>query len=366
MSQIPFSSDTYSFDELEKRYRKFIAPGFKLLINNRDAVREGMAITSLSVESTTSQETDTVTFTVSNAYNLITRDFKWLGTLLVPATTIEVHLGYTDRMTPLFFGYITSIHIEFQNGESPQLTVTCMDLSFKMMRSRQAKTWSNKKVTDVVKELGQAYGANHFVIDATNKKIPSFPKKPENDYQFLQKLAQSLNYECFIVGKTLFFRKKNKSKTPLMTLSWGKHLKHFSVEQNIADQVTKVTARSWEPANQKVIEASSTGVSKLGTNSRTGPDLMRTLGDFEEILYVNAEDSQDAKEKAEAAMNERGLQLVTGHGECIGLPEIRAGRYIKLDGLGKRLNQPYYITSATHTINQSGYTTRIRVQGNAV
>ncbi|OMF21931.1 hypothetical protein BK133_27585 [Paenibacillus sp. FSL H8-0548] len=366
MSNLKLGTEKHTFDELETKYRNFIAPGFKLLINDKDAVREGMAITSLSVETTTSQESDTITFTIVNAYNLISRDFQWLDQLLVLGTSIEVHMGYTDRMTPMFFGYITSVNVEFLRGEAPKLKVTGMDLSFKMMRGRNAKTWSNKKISDVVKEIGQKYGANSFVIDATTKVIPSFPKKPGNDYQFLQDLAQSLNYEFYIVGKTLYFRKKNVNKTPLMTLSWGKHLMHFNLEQNIADQVTKVTVKSWDAKNQQIIEASSTSVSKIGSNSKTGPDLLKPLGDFEEFLYLNAEDTQDAKEKAEAAMDERAMRLLSGDAECLGLPEVRAGRYIKLDGLGKRLNQPYYIKSATHTIDESGYTTRFRVQGNAV
>jgi phage protein D len=366
MSNMKLGTEKYTFDELEKKYRNFIAPAFKLLINNKDAVREGMAITQLSVETTASEESDTVTFTVGNAYNVVTRDFEWLEKQLVLGKTLEVQMGYTDRLTPVFFGYITSVNVKFPNNGTPQLTVKGMDLSFKMMRGRNAKSWANKKVSDVVKEIGQQYGANSFVIDATQKPLPNFPKKPDNDFQFLQELAQTLNYDFFVVGKTLYFRKKNKSKTPLMTLSWGKHLMNFNVEQNIADQVTKVIVRSWDAKTQKVIEASTESVEKIGSNSKTGSDLLKTLGTFEEYLYVNAEDAQDAKTKAEAVMNERAMKLVSGSGECIGIPEIRAGRYIKLDGLGKRLDQPYYIISAEHTIDQSGYITQFQVQGNAV
>ncbi len=366
MSNIKVGNETFTFDQLEKKYRNFIAPAFKLLISNKDAVREGMAITSLSVDTKSSGESDIVTFTISNAYNLIKRDFMWLDKLLVLGKTIEVHLGYTDRLTPVFFGYITAVDVKFPKGGTPELTVTGMDLTFKMMRGRNTKTWSNKKISDIVREVGQLHGANQFVIDATNKQFPKLPKKPENDYQFLQDLALSLNYECFVVGKTLYFRRKHKSKKPLLTLAWGKHLLSFDVEYNLAEQVTKVHVKSWDSKTQKVIEASSDSVNKIGTNSKTGADLLRTLGQFEEHLLINAEDMQDAKTKAEAAMNERAMKLVTGNGECIGLPEIRAGRYIQLDGLGSRLNQTYYIKSATHTIDESGYTTHFEVQGNAV
>lgn len=366
MSSMKLSSDKYTFDELEKKYRNFIAPGFKLLINNRDAVREGMVITSISVETTTSQQADMVTFTVVNAYNLVTRDFDWLDKLLVPGHSLEVHMGYTDRMTPMFWGYITAVNIEFMNDESPRLTITGMDLSFKMMRGRDARVWSNKHVTDVVRELGQHYGALNFVVDSTSKLVTSLPKKPGNDYQLLQQLAYSLNYEFFIVGKTLYFRKKNKNKTPLMTLLWGKHLSYLNLEHSISEQVTKVTVRNWNAADQNIIKASSAKIDIIGSNSRTGPDLLKTLGNYEENYYLNVEDIKDAQEKADALLNERAMRLVTGSAECLGLPEIRAGRYIKLEGLGQRLNQPYYIQSATHTIDEQGYRTEFRVQGNAV
>lgn len=366
MSNIKLSTEKHTFDQLEKKYRNFIAPAFKLLINNKDAVREGMAITNISVDTTATAESDSISFTVGNAYNAVSRDFQWLDKILTPGKTLEVHMGYTDRLTPIFFGYITAVDVNFPSAGTPEITVTGMDLTFKMMRGQSAKTWTNKKITDVVREIGKSHGANSFVIDPTSKAVPNLQKKPEHDYQFIRDMATTLNYEFYVIGKTLYFRKKNKNKTPLMTLSWGKHLMSFNVEQNIADQVTKVIVKSWDEQNQKVIEASSTSVNKIGTNSKTGVDLLKTMGQFDDYLYLNADSIQDAKEKAEAAMNERGMMLISGQAECLGLPEIRAGRYIKLDGLGKRLNQPYYIKKATHTIDDSGYVTQFEVQGNAV
>jgi hypothetical protein len=366
MSNLKLSNDKYSFDDLETKYRNFIAPAFRLLIDGKDAVKQGMAVSSVSVDTTAQSKADSARFTVSNAYNLVKRDFDWLDDLLVPGKPLEVHMGYTDILTPLFYGYITEVSITFPSSGTPEVSVTGMDLSFKMMRGRSTKSWANQKISDVVKALGQQYGATDFVIDATTETVPVLTKNPKNDYQFILQLAKSLDYEFFVVGKTLYFRKKNTNKTPLMTLSWGKHLISFRVAQNIADQVTKVKVRSWDAKNQQVIEASSTSVNKIGSNSKTGPDLLKSLGEFEENLYVNAENMQEAKTKADAAMNERAMRLVSGEAECIGLPEIRAGRYIKLDGLGAKFNQPYYISSAKHTIGDSGYTTEFSVQGNAV
>jgi len=366
MSNLKLGTDKYSFDELEQKYRNFIAPGFKLLINNTDAVRNGMAVTRITVETSALDGADAVHFPVGNAYDPVKRDFEWLDDLLVPGKPLEVHMGYTDRLEPLFFGYITAVNVNFPPGGAPEVRVTGMDLTFKMMRGRDVKTFANRKISDVVKEIGMEHGATSFVVDPTDKTIPVLQSSPENDYQFLRDLAQSINYEFFVVGKTLYFRKKNENKTPVLTLAWGKHLARFSVEQNLSEQVTEVKVRGWDAKNQKVIEASSSQVNKIGTNSRTGADLLKTMGKFPEYLYIHTDDPQDAKKKADAVMNERAMKLVTGEAECIGLPEIRAGRYIRLEGLGKRLDQPYYISRARHTIDSSGYTTEFTVQGNAV
>ena len=366
MSNLKLSTQSFTFDQLETKYRNFMAPAFKLLIDSKDAVMQGMAISDISVETSVLEEADSVSFNVVNAYDPVKRDFQWLGDLLLPGKPVEVHFGYTDRMTPLFFGYITSISVDFSGEGMPQISVQGMDLSFRMMRGRRAEEYANKKISEVVEQIGRNHGANSFEIDPTSEKIPVLQSKPETDFQFLHDLAKSINYEFFIVGKTLYFRKKNKSTSPMMTLSWGKHLIRCHIEQNLAEQVTGVKVRSWDEKNQKVIEASVTKVNKIGNNPKTGPDLLKTIGTFEEILYVNAEDMQEAKTKAEAVMNERAMRLVQGNAVCIGIPEIRAGLYIKLEGLGARLNQNYYICKAKHTIDSQGYTTEFSIQGNAV
>ncbi|MFD2114156.1 phage late control D family protein [Paenibacillus yanchengensis] len=366
MSDIKLDSKTYTFDQLEKKYRQFIAPGYKIRVDGQDIVKAGMAIRELTVETTIANEADTAMFTIVNGYNLVSRQFEWLGGLLALGKEIEVHIGYTDQMTAIFSGYITNINTEFYPNETPTIAVTGMDLSFKMMRNRAAQTWSNKTISDVVRSIGQQNGISQFEMDSTTEQLPTFTKKPDNDFHFLQMLAQSINYECFVVGKTLYFRKYGHHTSSVITLSLGKHLQYLQMEQSIAEQVSDVTVRSWDAEKQQILIGTASKMQPIGSNTKTGADIMRTLGKFEEVLYLNAADSHDAKLKATAALHRRAMRLVEGEAHCLGLPELRAGRFVTFDGLGKQLNQPYYIKTATHILNEQGYSTRLRVQGNAV
>lgn len=364
MAHVLFNNKNYSFDSLEKKYRNFFSPAFEILIDGKNILREGMAIPSITVDTTTEEKADTCRFSVKNAYDLVKRDFKWLDKLEL-GKYIEVKMGYVDKLETVFYGLITSLNFEYPADDTPQIDVTAMDVSFLMMKGSRSQSWENKKYSDVVKELGKKYCSRVFVDD-TKHKIGTIDKNRVSDFHYIQHLAKQNNYDFFIVGKTMYFRKPLKNIKPVTTLTYGKNLRSYTVDMNLADQVSGFVVRGWDPKKQEVIEAKSKKVTKMGSNSRTGPDILSSLGVTEEYLYTNVETVAEAQAQADDKLNEYAMKVITGSGECIGIPEIRAGRHIKIQGVGKKQNQPYYLTSVTHTINSSGYLTSFNVEGNAV
>jgi hypothetical protein len=53
---------------------------------------------------------------------------------------------------------------------------------------------------------------------------------------------------------------------------------------------------------------------------------------------------------------------LTGGGSAVGDPRIRAGAVVRLEGLGPDFSGDYRVTSATHTIDGSGYKTSFEVR----
>ena len=49
--------------------------------------------------------------------------------------------------------------------------------------------------------------------------------------------------------------------------------------------------------------------------------------------------------------------IITGRGSTVGVPDLRAGSVIVIEGVGKRFSGKYFVTSTTHKIDDSGYTT---------
>ncbi|MEC0230402.1 phage late control D family protein [Paenibacillus alba] len=363
MATLQLDSSSSTYDELAKKYKEFFAPAYLITVDGTK-ISENIAIATIRVETSIDGTADSFSFRVTNAYDVMKNDFQWISEFTL-GKAIDISLGYVDKFTPVFTGFITSVVVDFPEDGAPGLIVRGMDMSYLMMKGTRSRSWNKKKYSDVVTEIAKTYGAKVH-IDATTTEFPTISQSQINDFHFIQNLANLVNYDFFIVGKNLYFRKPLTEMTAVMTLEMGKTLRSLTLDMNLSEQITGVTVRAWDNKELKVIQGESGTIAKLGSNSKTGKDLLASKGDFVEHIYTNAASAEEAKTYADALLNRRAMKLISGTGECIGIPEIRAGRYIKLSGVGKKFDQPYYLTGATHIFDDEGYTTRFQIGGNAV
>lgn len=363
MSDVVLDTKQYKFDELAIKYANFFSPIFEVHVNG-SKISDDIAVTDLRVETTIESKSESFSLQITNAFDLEKSEFKWLDSFTV-GKPILIKAGYLDKLVPVFNGYITSVICDFPEDGVPAIIVRGMDLSFLMMKGAKSNSWEKKKYSDVVKEIAKKHGAK-TKVDDTKEVIGTIAQNQIDDYHFLEHLAGIVNYDFFVVGKTLYFRKPLTDMSPVITLQWGTSLRSLTVDVNIAEQITGVTVRGWDPKEQKAIVGESGAITKLGSNSKTGKDIMNSLGKYVEFVLANVGSAAEAKDKANSLLNKRSMRLISGSGESIGIPEIRAGRYIELAGVGKKHSQPYYIVSATHLIDKDGYVTRFQLEGNAI
>ncbi|PYI55183.1 phage late control D family protein [Paenibacillus flagellatus] len=363
MAQLELSTDSFTYADLAKTYKNFFAPAAEITVNG-NKIPDGIPVSFVRVDTTVEPTADSFAIRISNAFDWQKSEWNWLD-LFAVGTPIDIKLGYVDKFAPVFSGYITSVTVEFQEGEGAVLLVRGMDLSFFMMKGTRMQTWNEKKYSDIVKEIASRHKATPHVDD-TPDKLPTISQNMMDDFHFVQHLARLMNYDFFVVGKHLYFRKPLTQTTPVVTLKWGSELRSLSIEHNLAEQLTAVKIRHWDDKDQKVATGEAGAITKLGSNSKTGKDVLAAIGDYTETLYMNASSADEAKNYATAYLANRAMKLVSGTGECNGIPELRAGRYLKLDGAGAKFNQPYYLTSVSHMLDSDGYITRFKLGGNAI
>jgi phage protein D len=112
---------------------------------------------------------------------------------------------------------------------------------------------------------------------------------------------------------------------------------------------------------QYTATASDLPTSSSGEN---GPSTVATrFSDRQDIVVDHPVTSQqEAKTLAIAMLRERAYSYITATGQVIGLPDLRPGNQVEVEGLGKRFSGKYYVTKCEHALGSSGYLTTLTVR----
>ncbi|MGE5381386.1 MAG: phage late control D family protein [Methylocystaceae bacterium] len=353
---------TYAVSDLTTKYKEFVAPAFQILIDGQDLKESHLIIHNLTIENSL-DKADSFSFRVVNAFSPLIKQFQ-LANIAI-GKEIEIKPGYVDVLETVFKGYITSLRYELTPEEETTVVVSGMDKSFKLMKGVKSRVFKDVKDSDVASQLISEGGLT-AKVDSTSIVYTTLQQVAVSNYQFLRWLAERNGYEFFVSGDQAHFRKPPSAGSSSVTLVWGQTLLSLYLEDDISDQTGTVKVRSWDPQTKAALLGVSGSISKIGSGDDGTALLNKLLGKVEDNYFSEARTQNQLEIEAKAIKDRSAMKLVSGEATCIGMPEIRAGKFIQLSGLGSELSQQYYVLSARHCIDESGYTTTISIGGNAI
>jgi uncharacterized protein len=168
-------------------------------------------------------------------------------------------------------------------------------------------------------------------------------------------------------GYVLRFQFLMQDYSPSVTLQWGQSLMDFTPRLTTVGDIFGVSARVWIATLQvEFVIVVSWDYDRATFNLMIYPG----LGDISSILGGNASKTISIKPTGfPTALRDILTELLprlnnrlTGSGSTIGNLKIKAGKVINLIGLGSQFSGLYRITSATHTLDGSGYRTNFKAR----
>jgi phage protein D len=376
------------YDEsIDPTNRDFYAPGFELRIDGvglpRGVLRDVMEVTYHDDVN----EIDGFELTVNN-WDDGTRRCKYIGsettaqlnstaqasqlfTLFDPGgKTAELALGYAGNMQKMVRAAFTTMEPNFPESGPPVLTVRGSNI-LKGLRTKQfTKDWSNLTPSAIALNF-------NTLRDGSKPRLPSpwkvvtndqaasaeavidyVAQKNQYDVDFLLQLAHGQGYvlEADEDAQEIYFGPSQSSIPTNYQLAWGKGLMSFKPSLTTANQWKSVTVRGWDRQTQKPISV---------TVGQDHPQVKKLNSDLASLVPDRQEQKVDlpvftvaeAKQRALAIMLDRSKEIVTAHGKTVGLPKLRAGTLVNIQGIGARLSGTYFVTKTTHTLGESGYVT---------
>jgi uncharacterized protein len=353
---------TLTIREIEPARNNFYVPAFDIVVGTDSLVRDlQLEVVSVEVEQVLGTA-HRFSFVINNGFDLSQREFirvrgKTLPDFFELGTEVKISMGYGDlgSLDLMLTGIVTEWSTSFSSSSLPQITISGFD---------------------VVRIIADEYKLTPKVDD-TGVKHPKVVQSQESAVHFIDSLAKKNGFEFFASEKNLNFRKPANDQSGALELFWGRGLVSFSPEIKLSEQVTAVEVYGWDALNKKAIVGRAGQGDEPGRDRARPSGIARTSGS-ERLEKVSGKDpgtlrirepvfsQQQADKRAKAILARRAEGFVGGRGESIGIPEIRPHANVTLRGLGDLFSATFYIQSATHTVNSSGYRTTFEIKDTTI
>ena len=357
---------SYTFEQLADKHDNFRAPGYEVQLNGKELALGKYHIPGVEVEISASGAVGGCTFSIEGQFDYQNR--KWVNnaaSMVKPGAKITILGGYKNR-TELFYGYVDDYAIEFGRDGVPAIRVNGLDGLGYLMNMCQPFYAGEKQPKQIVESiLGRSQSAG-FAKKINVGQLSGFEtpiiKEQMDDWKFLQMMAERYGASLFAIDGELIFDKVITKTSPILTLTMNKSLYSFSRRVSLAHQVGKVEIMGRD-VNQKAIQGTASRVT-TGGEGKTAAEWVSGLK--EAVLRERSEYVRTQKEcetLAQNRLNSIAMGFVSGEGQCIGIPELIPGRYLKIDGGDELTNGTYFLTKVVHRFTGNEYTTFFEVKG---
>jgi phage protein D len=298
---------------------------------------------------------------------------------------LELSMGYAPGpLEDVFKGEITGVQASFPSGGMPTMTIVAHDYLHRLTEGKYARGFGPlpdaiiaailsaenlliPMIDPTITVASTAIAAVNYIFGGSGRK-----QKGQSDLELLQEIAASYDADFWVEGDILyiarFFPKEYASR---LTLKWGESLLDFSPQVSTVGQVAaasmKFTLREI-PLSFLVsvfydFDREAVGISVVPGEAAAAAKAI--VGPTYTIMDQPISSPADIANSALAIYRQLRQKLnnrLTGSGNAVGDPRIRAGAVITLDGLGPDFSGDFRVTSATHSIDTSGYRTSFQVR----
>lgn len=270
-------------------------------------------------------------------------------------------------------------------------------LLFEAARRQVARSFANQTAQNIIRSIAGRYKLGVVVKGSLPDRIVNGPEQNESDFSYLTRMSAILDAYWYIdtTNVVLMGRSYLYSQTPEIKLTYGKPTTtNFESEFPIYAFTPSVSAESFE-AGALLIRAagidldsgaiikkdfkpkaaklgslalnsdqflSDAGVTVNGTVVRPAPELgaseagvilpFRTRGN-DEALYRFSVEHKDMSVRA--------------HVMCPGLPKLRPGSLVSVDGVGEMFGGNWLVEEVTHSLgDDKGYSSSLTLVRNAL
>ena len=288
----------------------------------------------------------------------------------------SISIGFPDKGGPkkVFSGTVSSVKIKRKEHGRRLVYVKGFDPLYDLTKGRKRRSWEEMKDSDLAELILSEHGIKIAEIEDTGIILPYIVQNNLNDLNFLQERAKrngyELKYECNDkVDGVVFAKPKRTDSAATLSYDATKEdsvdavLQRCDFDTSTANQPSKVVVRSYDPDVPEPIigEAGEVTGEAMGGTAVQGNSNATTM-----ITDSNFSSVEEAERYAQAILDQRAGEFMTGVGQCFGCPDILCGHVVTINDVGTEFSGDYYVTECKHSFKAGhshgfGYFTSFKV-----
>ncbi len=271
-----------------------------------------------------------------------------------PGAEVEITAGYHSDEETIFKGVVIKHNIKIRESASV-LIIECRDKTVNTTIGRKSKYFYESTDSEIIEEILGAYSLEKEV-EATDHSHTEIVQYQSSDWDFLMLRAQANGLICMVDDGKVQFKKPDLEQEEIETVAFGASMLSFDGEIDAREQYSAIKAYSWNPADQEVveIEAADPGVTLNGNLSAS--DLANVIGleAFELRHGGNISDTELQLWSDAKAMFQQ-LSKTRGRVSFQGIPAVKPGTLLNLEGVGDRYNGKVFVSGIRHDLAEGNW-----------
>ena len=322
-------------------------PQFQVLYNSKDISKDiSKSLISVTYSDAEEGETDEVQIELEDTDGLW-RD-SWYPQ---KKDSIELSIGYDGVL--MYCGKFVIDEVALRGAPD---TVTLRGLAAAIsspLRSKNSTAHESQTLKQIAEKIATKNGLT-VSGEIGNIAIARVTQNRETDLAFLARVAKEYGYLFSIRDKNLIFTSiyNIEKGQPVLDID-RTDLISYSVTDKSVKTFKAATVKYREPKTNKVVSATVKAGDPLEGGDGVVGGATSTTADDEMLITAKAENEQQARLKAQAALHRANTTGQDGNFTLYGEPLFVAGNNFLLTGMGA-LSGRWHISKSTHTISRSG------------
>lgn len=281
----------------------------------------------------------------------------------VPGAEIEILAGTSDDQASLFKGVIVRHSIKVRDKRATQLVVECRHKAHKLTAGRKSAYYFDKTDSDILSSL-LSNAEVDAEVESTSVTHKQQVQLASSDWDFLLARAEANGKLVFTNDDQVAIKAPSFSGSPVCTLQFGATLLELDAQIDARLQYAAVKSKTWDPAQQSVVEKEAADPGVSGPGNLTSDDLSAVAGLSSYELRHASLTEDEAQAWADAAWLKSKMSKVSGVAKCEGIGTINPGDLVMLGGVGERYNGDVLVTGVRHDFDLvQGWKTHVQFGG---